>query len=226
MNTPLRLAVFDCDGTLVDSQQSIVTSMETAFAAHGFPPPAAADVRRIVGLPLFEGIALLLPEAGADAHGTLTQAYKDAFLALRQTGSVDEPMFPGASAALDSLEAAGWLLGVATGKALRGVRNTLGPHGLFERFVTVQTSDIPPGKPHPDMLMRAMADTGTEKRDTVMIGDTTYDILMARNAGTMALGVAWGYHEKDELRAAGAHMIVDTFAEVPEAVEFIWEGHS
>ena len=74
--------------------------------------------------------------------------------------------------------------------------------------------------------MRAMAETGTEKRDTVMIGDTTYDILMARNAGTMALGVAWGYHEKDEMRAAGAHMIVDAFAEIPEAVEILWEGHS
>ena len=225
MDKPPRLAVFDCDGTLVDSQHSIVAAMATAFETHGFARPRAADVRRIVGLLLVDGIARLLPDAGHEAHVTLTQAYKDAFLALRETGEVHELLYPGAGECLNRLEDGGWLLGVATGKARRGVVASLGPHGLFERFVTVQTSDNPPGKPHPEMLFRAMAEAGAEARDTVMVGDTTYDISMARNAGTMALGVAWGYHETDELRAAGAHMIVDAFGDVAAAIEELWKAN-
>ena len=225
MDKPPRLAVFDCDGTLVDSQHSIVAAMATAFEAHGYARPRPDDVRRIVGLLLVDGIARLLPDAGRDAHVALTQSYKDAFFALRQAGDVHELLYPGAVECLDSLEDGGWLLGVATGKARRGVVASLGPHGLFERFVTVQTSDNPPGKPHPEMLFRAMAEAGTEARDTVMVGDTTYDISMARNAGTMALGVAWGYHETDELRAAGAHMIVDAFGDVAAAIEELWKAN-
>ncbi len=226
MNKPPRLAVFDCDGTLLDSQHSIIAAMGAAFETHGFAPPRPENVRRIVGLPLIEGIARLLPDAGHETHGLLTQSYKDAFMALRQAGAVHEPLFPGVGDCLDALEDGGWLLGLATGKARRGVAASLGPHRLFERFVTVQTSDNPPGKPHPEMLLRAMTEAGTEARDTVMIGDTTYDISMARNAGTMALAVAWGYHETDELRAAGAHMVVGAFAEVAEAIEILWEANS
>ena len=224
MENPLRLAVFDCDGTLVDSQHSIVAAMEAAADVHGFERPRPGDVRRIVGLPLQEGIARLFTAAGPDTHAAMTQSYKDAFIALRQAGRVHEPLFPDALEGLRALEEAGWLLGVATGKAMRGVVATLGVHDLLDRFVTFQTADVAAGKPNPDMLLRAMAETGARAPDTVMIGDTTFDMQMARNAGTMALGVAWGYHENDELRAAGAHMLVHTFGEVPGAVQALWEA--
>jgi phosphoglycolate phosphatase len=224
MNNTVRLAVFDCDGTLVDSQHAIVAAMHASCDAHGFPRPAPEAVRRMVGLPLAEAFARLLPDIGADACERLRDSYKEVFFALRRGGHVSEPLYPGAREGLQALEDDGWLLGVATGKALRGLVATLEKHGLTERFVTLQTSDRAQGKPHPDMLLRAMAETGASGRGTVMIGDTTYDMEMARNADTLAVGVAWGYHGTGELRAAGAHTVVDDFAQLPGTIENLWEA--
>jgi phosphoglycolate phosphatase len=218
------LAVFDCDGTLVDSQRSIVEAMQAAFGALDHPAPEADDVRRIVGLPLLDGVARLAPHADADDHARLSDGYKDAFAGLRRRGQVVEPLFPGAHEALAALEAAGWSLGVATGKGLRGLLNTLGGHGIVERFATLQTADQVPGKPNPDMLFRAMDETGAEAAQTVMIGDTTFDMEMAAAAGTRAVGVAWGYHPSAELEAAGAHIIVHDFNELNSAIESLVEA--
>jgi len=224
MENNIRLAVFDCDGTLVDSQQSIVTAMHEACAANEIPGPEPEAVRRMVGLPLGEAFARLLPEADATLCERLRESYRDAFAALRRHGQVREPLFPGAREGLAALENDGWLLGVATGKALRGLLATLDKHALTKRFVTLQTADRAHGKPHPDMLLRAMAETGADSRTTVMIGDTTYDMEMARNAETLAIGVAWGYHDVDELRAAGAHAVVGGFAELPATVDNLLEA--
>jgi phosphoglycolate phosphatase len=211
----LRLAVFDCDGTLVDSVHGIVACMAAAHAAEGLAPPTAAAVRRVIGLPLIECMAHLLPDHSADRHRRLTAAYKEAFFMLRQRPDHDEPLFAGAVAVLDRLAADGVLLGIATGKARRGLLAVLERHNLSGRFVTLQTSDSGPGKPHPAMLERAMAETGVAARDTVMIGDTSFDMLMARSAGVRAIGVAWGYHPVEELRAAGAHAVIESFSELP-----------
>ncbi len=220
----IKLCVFDCDGTLVDSQHTIVACMHAAFEVHQIPRPEAQAVRRVIGLPLLDAMAALLPEAPPETHAGLKESYVAAFHARRQTGDVEEPLFPGVLEALQALEAAGWLLGVATGKAHRGLVSTLRPHGLEDRFVTLQTSDRTPGKPHPDMLLRAMAETGAHTANTIMIGDTTFDMLMARNAGTMAIAVAWGYHDLEELDAAGADAVVHAFDALPGAVERLMGG--
>lgn len=209
-SSPLRLAVFDCDGTLVDSQSSIVNAMVAAFVQHGFAVPEAHAVRRMVGLPLEVAIQRLLPQVDVALSHVMSETYKTAFLGMRQAGLVDEPLFPGVTDALDQLDAAGWLMGIATGKAMRGLERTLNHHDLMKRFVTHQTADRAQGKPHPEMMLNAMKETGVEPQHTVMIGDTTYDVEMAANAGVRTIGVAWGYHEAEELLAAGADVVVST----------------
>jgi len=214
----LRLAVFDCDGTLVDSQHSIVSSMAAASRAHGMQAAASESVRRIVGLPLEVGIARLFPQLDEAGILAVREGYRQAFLHLRQSGDIDEPLYPGVLETLGKLENDGWLLGVATGKSHLGLVNTLATHDLEGRFVTLQTADRAAGKPHPEMIYNAMSDAGVDAVATVMIGDTTFDMEMARNASVWAIGVAWGYHEVAELTAAGAHTVVHDYADLPVAI--------
>ncbi|HEV7371894.1 HAD-IA family hydrolase [Arenibaculum sp.] len=214
----LRLAIFDCDGTLVDSQHAIVSAMASAWRSCGLPEPEPHAVRRIVGLSVLDAVARLLPEGPPDLHLTLAERYKTAFRDSRLRGELEEPLFPGIAAAIEDLDAEGVLLGIATGKSRRGLLSTLERHGLRSRFVTLQTADDCAGKPDPDMVLRAMSETGAGAGDTVVIGDTTYDMGMARSAAVGAVGVAWGYHEPEELAAAGAQAICRTCGEVPGAV--------
>ncbi|MGE5545438.1 MAG: HAD family hydrolase [Solirubrobacterales bacterium] len=207
-----RLAVFDVDGTLVDSEHNIVSAMTEAWGRlelGGVPRPE--DVRRIIGLSLVEACSVLVPWASHQTHRALAEAYKDAFRALRLLPDTEEPLFPGVREALDALEAEGWLLGLATGKSRRGVQAVLDRHHLHGRFLTIQTADDNPGKPNPSMLLNAAADLGVSPENVVMIGDTAYDMLMANAAKTCALGVSWGYHSLAELNEAGAQMVIDSF---------------
>ncbi|HXQ67387.1 MAG TPA: HAD-IA family hydrolase [Alphaproteobacteria bacterium] len=215
----LRLAVFDCDGTLVDSQHTIWAAVSAAFQSLALAPPRLEQSRRVIGLPLAEALSALAPPEAAIDHARLTERYREAFFALRARADFEEPLFPGVAQALAALEAAGCLLGIATGKSRRGLERTLERHGLLHRFVTLQTSDSGPGKPHPHMLERAIAEAGVEASACVMIGDTTFDVLMARAARAKAVGVGWGYHDVEELAAAGAHVIVRAAADLPAAVE-------
>ncbi len=220
----LRLAVFDCDGTLVDSQASIISSMTAAFEAHAHPRPEAEDVRRVVGLPLRVAMGKLLPGTDTEEHGRLENSYIEAFHDLRNRGEVADPLYPGAIDALGLLEDAGWILGIATGKGHRGLVATLETHGLMGRFATLQTADSAAGKPSPDMLLNAMSETGTKPGDTIMIGDTTFDMEMAVAAGTMAIGVSWGYHPEDHLHSAGAHAVIDDFEALPGKIQSLGGG--
>lgn len=204
---PIRLAVFDCDGTLVDGQADICNAMEMAFAENRLPQPDRADIRRIVGLSLPVAIRRLVPDADASLIHAAADSYKQAFRTMRERGQLSEPLYPGIAPLLDELHTAGWSLGVATGKSDRGLRNVLAVHGLSDRFVTLQTADRHPSKPHPAMLDAALAEACALPQDSVMIGDTTYDITMAVAAGVRAIGVAWGYHHADELIAAGADTV-------------------
>ncbi len=210
----VRLAIFDCDGTLVDSQADIALAMEAAFAAHALPPPPRAAIRRIVGLSLGEAIRQLAPHASADTASGLVQAYKDAFRARRSAGMVEEPLYDGIAALIAELDAAGWLLGVATGKSDRGLAHCLEHHGLTGHFVTLQTADRHPSKPDPAMIEACLDATGGTRAMTVMIGDTAYDMAMAVNAGVRAIGVDWGYHHADELVAAGAEAVAGSVGEL------------
>lgn len=192
--------------------------MNVACDRHGFARPSAEAVRRVVGLPLEVAIRRLVPDVDVALSQEVSETYKAAFYELRQAGAVQEPLFPGISGVLDQLDAAGWLMGVATGKSHRGLVSTLTHHNLLERFVTHQTADRAHGKPHPDMMLKAMDATGVEAKHAVMIGDTTFDIEMAINAGVRAIGVAWGYHRTQELLDAGAVQVVETADELAEAL--------
>ena len=210
----VRLAVFDCDGTLVDGQAAVCEAMEAGFAFAGIPAPPRTAIRRIVGLSLPQAVRHLAPDAAEDAQRMVVEAYKDAFRQSRHTGQLEEPLFDGIAPLLVRLADAGWLLGVATGKSDRGLAACLAGHGLTGQFITLQTADRHPSKPHPAMLHAALNDAGAEPQNAVMIGDTTFDIDMARAANVRAIGVDWGYHTPAELRAAGAEVVVSSAAEL------------
>ena len=214
----IRLVVFDCDGTLVDSQHVIGEAMRQTFAANRLPAPDPGAVRRIVGLSLATAIEALLPDVNGETLETLVRDYRAAFFTLRSRPEHHEPLYPGAAETVAALDDAGYLLGVATGKSQRGLRAVLERFGLLHRFATLQTADDAPSKPHPGMLERAMAETGAGPSETVLIGDTTFDIEMAVNAGVAALGVSWGYHDTIELREVGADAVIDSFAELPDMI--------
>ena len=207
----LRLVVFDVDGTLIDSEHNIITAMTEAWAHWELGVPDPASVRRIIGLSLVEACQALLPWAPGNLHRAVAESYKQAFRALRLLPECEEPLFPGVREALDEMERAGWLLGLATGKSRRGVESMLDSHDLQGRFVTIQTADDNPGKPNPGMLLRAGAETGVVCQAMLMIGDTVYDMQMAQAAKVAGLGVSWGYHGIEELHGAGAAQVVDNF---------------
>jgi len=220
----MRLLMFDFDGTLVDSQANIVHCMTSAFRAENLPPPSPQQVRRIVGLSLELAIEALLPGGEVHLAPTVAMHYREAFFARRQMPDFQEPLYDGALEALDRLAGPETLLGIATGKNLRGLRAALERHGLADRFATLQTPDHNPSKPHPGMLLKAMAETGCTPERTVLVGDTTFDMEMAGHASVRALGVSWGYHAPEELSDRGAVAILQSFRELPAAVERIVEA--
>ena len=187
-----RLVLFDCDGTLVDSQRVIHEAMSFAFRDHGLMPLPRRDVRGVIGLPLDTAIARLFPSGSSDQIAGLAQSYKEAFVQLRQRVGHQEPLFDGMRDVIDTLDAEDALLGIVTGKGSQGLAMVLAQHGLSERFVTLQTADTAPGKPDPGMVNQAIAETGAQASNTVVIGDTTFDMAMAVAAGVPAIGVAWG----------------------------------
>jgi phosphoglycolate phosphatase len=210
----IRLAIFDCDGTLVDSQADICAAMDAAFDAAGLTPPDRNATRRVVGLSLPEAMRRLVPGGSADDHSMLAQLYRDAFRERRVAGQVAEPLYDGISGLIEELASGGWLLGVATGKSDRGLVHCLETHGLIGHFVTLQTADRHPSKPHPSMIEACLAATGAAASETAMIGDTAFDMAMAVNAGVRAIGVDWGYHHPRELVEAGAEAVAGSIAEL------------
>ncbi|MBC2670447.1 HAD-IA family hydrolase [Novosphingobium piscinae] len=209
-----RLIVFDCDGTLVDGQGAVVSAMGAAFAQFALPTPEAGLIRRSVGLSLPQAVRRLAPDSDDEAVRDIVDAYKSAFRAARAAGELSEPLFAGMAELLGALVAAGCTLGVATGKSDRGLEHCLDTHGIAHLFVTLQTADRHPSKPHPAMLEAALAAAGARPEQAVMIGDTAYDMLMAVEAGVRAIGVAWGYHEPEELIEAGAEYVAATIDEL------------
>jgi phosphoglycolate phosphatase len=209
-----RLAIFDCDGTLVDSHADICRAMEDCFARARLEPPAREATRRVVGLSLVDAIAQLLPSGEPSFHTELAEEYKRAFHRLRAGGQVEEPLIEGMLDLLHALEAEGWLLGVATGKSDRGLRLCLERHGIHGRFITLQTADRHPSKPHPAMIEAALDEAAADPGLSAMIGDTSYDMAMAKAAGVTAIGVGWGYHDAEELLEAGADFIAEHPADI------------
>jgi len=220
----MKLAIFDVDGTLVDSQAMIAASLTAAFKAEGLVVPERSRMMSIVGLSLVDAMAVLAPEHEVAAHDRLAAAYKEAFWQHRAEGQHTETLFPGAEELLAKLRARGEVaLGIATGKSRRGVAHLIEKHGWEGWFSTVQTSDDHPSKPHPSMVVTALAETAVEPAAAIMIGDTSFDIAMARAAGVGAAGVSWGNHPTAELLTAGAHSIANDFKELERNLESLWQ---
>ena len=183
----MKLIIFDCDGTLVDSQHMICAAMRQAYEENNLSVPAREHLLGIVGLSLPDAFRRLSAHAEKGVEHpveALVTCYRAAFAAMRSSVDHLEPLYPGARETIVALAARPHtLLGIATGKSQRGVRAVLGRHGLADRFVTIQTSDDAPSKPHPGMVLAAMREAGAAPEDTVVVGDTVFDLEMARAAG-------------------------------------------
>ncbi|HEX5237439.1 MAG TPA: HAD-IA family hydrolase [Sphingomicrobium sp.] len=213
-----RLAVFDCDGTLVDSGATIYRALSVTFVQNGLDLPPPEISRKVIGLSLAEAMAKLLPDAIGEEHLRLAEEYKRAFWQLRAAGEVEEPLFDGVLDLLDALEEDGWLLAVATGKSDRGLRHCLEQHDIHARFVSLQTADRHPSKPHPSMVEQAIVDAHAAPTTTIVVGDTSFDMAMAVAAGATGIGAGWGYHEARELVDAGAVAVSERPLDVLELI--------
>src|SRR3989440_11505481 len=212
MAKSLKLVIFDCDGTLVDSQHMIVSAMTRAYGAHGIPLPEKETLLSVIGLSLVEAFTKLGNGATDFPAESLAERYRDAFHSMRGPGAPVEPLYPGAADALAALaQRDDVVLGVATGKSQRGVRLVLGHHGLLDHFITIKTADDAPSKPDPGMVVHAMREAGVAPSETIVVGDTIYDIAMARAAGATGLGVTWGYHRAAALTESGAFAVIGEF---------------
>ena len=223
MSGDLRLVIFDVDGTLVDSQADILAAMRAAYASVGVTAPAREAVLGIVGLSLAEAFAVLAPEQPETVRERMVVAYKEAYMDLRSKAgvAVSSPLYPGALATLRALQGVPEvLLGVATGKSRRGLDKLINGHGLEGMFVTQQVADFHPSKPHPSMILQAMADVGVSPAQTVMVGDTSFDMEMAAAAGVRGIGVSWGYHPRARLGAA-THL-VDDYGGLRAVLDDLW----
>ena len=214
----MQLIIFDCDGTLVDSQHKICAAMVHAFTAMALPVPARAEILGIVGLSLPQVFAVLAPDQPASVQEQLAELYRLDFPGKHREAAPD-PLFVGIGALVASLAQRGdMVLGMATGKSRRGVARILEREGWSGHFLTIQTADDHPSKPNPSMILQAMAEVGADAALTTMVGDTTYDIEMARNAGVRGVGVGWGYHAPARLLAAGAERVVNSSEELFAAI--------
>lgn len=215
----MNLVIFDCDGTLIDSQHNITAAMALAFRTHGLDAPPGHSVLGVVGLSLKEAFAVLAPDESEATRKTLAEAYRTAHAEGRLERQ-HEALYPGIKTVVETLAARpDMLLGIATGKSKRGVRRLLDQHDWHDAFVTIQTADDHPSKPHPSMVLTALAEAGVEPHRAVMVGDTSFDMAMAASAGVGALGVAWGYHRPELLTAAGAHDVIRHGDDLLAAIE-------
>jgi phosphoglycolate phosphatase len=217
---PLRLAIWDVDGTLVDSRAVIQACMESAFRKTGLPPPDYDATRRVIGISLVEALTILAPtDIGAERLDTLVDHYKNAFTVQRAAPGHHEPMYEGALEVLDRLKQDGWLLAIATGKTHRGLDGLFVKHPIRSMFDTVWCADDGPGKPHPFMVEQSMRALGCVPAQSLMIGDAIHDIAMGRAAGVRSLGVSWGFGRADELEAAGADEIHHDFRTLTDSLQ-------
>ncbi|WP_419913441.1 HAD-IA family hydrolase [Hoeflea sp.] len=211
----MRLVLFDCDGTLIDSAAVIHASMEKAFADEGHPAPELAHTKSVIGLTLDVAMSRLLGCKIDEMIHRMVANYKRHSIMMRETETCDEPFYDGIWDLLQTLSKRDdILLGVVTGKSRRGLDNLLEKHGLAKSMISTRTADECPSKPNPAMVLECCSDAGMDPAETIVIGDAIYDIQMARNAGAMAVGVSWGYADAGQLHDAGAHHVVSQPAEL------------
>jgi phosphoglycolate phosphatase len=215
----VKLVIFDMDGTLIDTQALICEHMANTFLGRGLAAPTDAQSRQVIGLSLPITMQRLAKTDDAELIEQLVEDYKSHYRASLVTEGHREGLYPGALETLHQLHAMpDVVLGIATGKGLKGVDRLLELHGLTQHFVTLQTPDNNPSKPHPSMVLTAMREAGATPAQTIMIGDTTFDIEMGVAAKAKTIGVTWGYHEPRDLVAAGADVMIDRYDQMVDAI--------
>ncbi|MBL1241607.1 MAG: HAD-IA family hydrolase [OCS116 cluster bacterium] len=224
-----KLVIFDLDGTLVDGARAAIPAMQHAFEAVGLPKPNDAQVMDMIGLSIIPAIQHILNSFNqirtvSDSEvEQIGEIYKNYFYQSRIAEKHPMPLYDGALKALAELQTQDEiLLGIATGNSRRGVNAFLDKHNLRDAFFTTQCASECPSKPHPEMILQAMRDAGVEAAQTIMIGDTSFDMQMAKAANVYAIGVNWGYHSQDIMLSAGADIIVDNFEQLTaQILEFL-----
>ncbi|EEA95714.1 HAD-IA family hydrolase [Pseudovibrio sp. JE062] len=211
----MYLIVFDCDGTLADSQDNIMIGFTAAYRSVDLPLPSRDEILETVGLTLNIAFEKLLGRKDPELIERMVKGYQQVVWEMRSKGRDYDPLYEGAIEALKELDGReDVLLGIATGKHSRGMKHLISLHELEGVFTTMQTADVAPSKPNPGMIFQAMSETGVDLENTIMIGDTTFDMQMARNAGVKSVGVTWGYHSADDVKSAGATYVIDHFKEL------------
>ncbi|AJY46842.1 HAD-IA family hydrolase [Martelella endophytica] len=216
----MKLVLFDCDGTLVDSLAIIQETMRRTFIAFGHAEPDANAVRGTVGLTLDVAIAGLLGRGGVDAESRdMMGYYRSLFSEVRADPALAERLYDGIAPMLEHLFLQDDILvGAVTGKSRRGLDHMLSTHGFARNFIATRTADDCPSKPNPAMVLECCAETGLDPSDAVVIGDTVFDMEMARSAGAPAIGVSWGYGAPNDLLRAGAGVIAETPGDILQHV--------
>lgn len=215
----MKLVLFDCDGTLVDSAHVIHTCMQAAFDDHGFERPSLAQTKSIIGLSLHDAMTELISGQTYENLDQMVQDYKDHFFKIRTRDNLLEPLYDGVRDVLDQLKSCDdLLLGVVTGKSRRGLKAILDGHELADHFVTLRTADDCPSKPHPAMVLECCDEVGILPSETVVIGDATFDMQMAQNAKAASIGVNWGYASVADLQKSGANQIIKNPLEIIDIV--------
>lgn len=211
-SSPYRLLVFDWDGTLADSEQRIVAAALATIDVLGLPGRSHEQIRGIIGLAMSEAFQTLFPEVPVGQEGRFIACYREYY--LRNTGT-PVPLFPGVRSVLHGFAEQRYLLAVATGKGRRGLDRDMANHGLDTLFVTTRCADDAPSKPHPQMLEEIMEEVDVPSSETLMIGDTAFDMEMARSAGVASVAVTTGVHDRQRLLEFDPLALLDSIAELP-----------
>jgi len=205
----LKLALFDYDGTIVDSAGMIVQGAIEAFRMCGLPDPDPQKVRENIGRPLTVALDVYMPVGYTVTPEQISEAYRSWYAEQGRLGLQNEPLYPGMVELIHELKSNDWLIGIATNKSRVGLTNGLAKHNLSNIFDITLSTDENIAKPNPAMALRAMKELGVEEKYSVIIGDTINDIGLGVNSGITSIGVTWGYNDRKLLISAGANHLVD-----------------
>jgi len=206
-----QLVVFDWDGTLIDSARKICNCIQAAARDLQLVEPDYNQAKNIIGLDLLESMQILFPEQSRATQAELVERFRQHSIYDDVTA---QPLFEGVEAGLARLDSRGVLLAVATGKARRGLTRVFADIDIEHYFVTTRCADESRSKPHPQMLEDILETTSIDPHKSIMVGDTSYDMQMAKNAGIPGLGAGYGVHSHSTLRKASAIDVLDSFSGV------------
>lgn len=211
LKSTIKLVVFDWDGTLMDSEARIVSCLRASMVDLSLPARSDTELKNIIGLGLREAIESLFPDISVELQQAFVERYRYHFITANPTPS---SLFDGAMDTVLQLDSLGYFLAVATGKGRRGLDKILLETGLDKVFHSTRCADETFSKPHPQMLEQILEELGVLPEEAVMVGDTEYDMLMARNAGVAAVGVSYGVHEVQRLQTHEPLMVINAITEL------------